>query len=664
MPKRNKRNKLAKPETLSAAIEVVEELQLSNAEEAFLQELEKPSEAELYEEGKAYLEQMLNCIILPDSSHSSTCSLSLLILANWKPEPGITLPEGFCYAELINSSKYKQINASWRSIIKSMADQLTIAHAMFWFPLIGKQPKTVSTELELFVKKLLSADELWAKQYQSLAGYKQGIAISPAKAMANQLAPRAFLPELCWFGKEYDGLKPSDIITIMPPDELELFCLFLGRTCAGRSHSIPVGEQDPLSHKFRKLVMIYGKDPQTGKSTLLEYLTQALQSCGYGVANFRSISDRFGMGSIYTSDMAVRDDSTQASAAKLLASDSMKMLVTGTQMQVENKGQNAYTVVPTCSVLFITNELDQNVLFSQDSGVIDRLAILYTYSHAELKRLGEKSDSPNLVTYFHLSWLAKQKGLTIRGLMLWLLRHCLDKFMSHLYAGTLESYTQHLTSRLRFPTSHHSLPNVVSAIVLSHLIRGGALLPLSNKKTFALMCNSFAFVAADLNAHHARNLIKADWESKGRPVLHPWRGFSLVSKPSIRHMLTEANTGVTTLAVDIEALLKQTFTKLKTEQGICIGSSKLHITKAWQECVNTLLAGTLKQLANYVISEHKANAKLASSLSAIQNIGLAPQLDYIEDIGFNPLSTAILLNDKMNEEDLDQYNFPELIANA
>lgn len=621
---------------------------LSKADEEFLRRLQEPSEAILFAEGKEFLESQLDVVIMPDATASSTCYLAFLSKASPGDLPGITHPPGFYYGEPLSSERYNQLLNRWRT---TLAEMPSVAHAKFWFPVLATS-RTAVPDIEKYVARLLKLDSVWQDQFEGVQGYEQGICIEPDKAMAKQLVPRAFIPEANWFSEDIRALKPSDIITLMPEAELLMFMLFLGRTACGRANSMPIGWDEILSHQFRKMAILYGKDPRTGKSTTCGAIIRALKLLGYHIANFRGLGQRFNMGPIYTSDLAFKDDATQASAEALLEREATKMLISGASMMAEDKGKDAFNITPTCTVLFITNALDQNVLFRKDAGIVDRLAILYTYSSAELSRLdvevcirGEVQRSPNPRPYEHLNWLSAQLDTSPEVLMMWVLRQSAEYFLEQLRANQLERTISELTDRLRFPICHQVLPNVISAMLLSVQLRhpGTDLVDLTNKKTLAYVLNAFAYVVADLDAHIVRCKIKDDWNDKGRPSLHPWHGIKLISKVCISNLLECLGTCLSNSQLDLDEMIKLCFSKLQTTQGINVGSSKYYVKRSWSDIVGTAMGDGLSDLARQICEEHEAIDVLVHAHSRLIGDGLA-SMSYTEEIGYNSDKVATVLH--------------------
>lgn len=613
-----------------------EELKLTPQEQSFMAELDRPSEVQLYEEGKSYLEDRLGIVIMPDATSPSTCYLSFLMRAQPEELPGIFWPEDFCYGEPLSPANYNLLLKQWREILKDMP---TINHMMFWYPALALTKTNGERPIEKYVTTLLKLQSRYDQQFDGLNGYEQGISISPD--LLGERVPRAFIPELNWFADPLPSLQIGDIITLMPSAELELFSLFLGRTVCGRSSSRPVERDTLLSHKFRKLAILFGQDPRTGKSTTAEMLIGAFKRLGYSVANFRGLGNRFNMGSIYASDFAFKDDATQQSAERMLSEESTKMLVSGAAMRVEDKGRDAFNVTPNCAVMFITNSFDQNALFGKDAGIVDRTMILYTYSHNELNQLrvevdGEVSANPR--PYEHINWLANRYNTIPHVLMMLVLRKSADYFMQLLQQNQLEQRITELTDRLRFPIAHQVLPNIILAMHLSYLLRHDCdrLMPLSNKNTFAYVANAYAYVIGSLDAHLVRCLIKDDWLEKGRPSSHPWHGIRLISKVSCMAMMGIIQSVKNNTAIGFDDMLKQSFSKLQTTQGIGVGSGKYYIKRAWSDCVATSQSAMLMDMAISLLQKHNAMPN-TEQLADLLRGDKAPDMAYVEEIGYDPV---------------------------
>ena len=620
-------------------------------EEAFLTLLDVPCETSLYIEGKAYLEQKLDVLIKPDSSAFNTCYLAFYNKRSPSVLPGLVHDPAFVFGEPLSPAKYDALLSKWRDTLKDMP---SIAMAQFWYPVMATSAFRQSRPpIEQYIAKKLGLESAYSAQYEGTIGFEQGIAISPALALAKGEVPRAYIPESDWFDDSIKKLHPSDIITLMPEAELELFMLFLGRTVCGRANSRPIGEDSTLSHQFRKMAVLYGKDPRTGKSTTCGLINKVLKLLGYSVANFRGLGNRFNMAPIYQSDLAFKDDATQASAEAILSQESAKMLISGAQMRVEDKGKQAFNITPYCTVIFITNELDQNLLFKKDSGVIDRLAILYTYSHTEQERLQIDTPygiSPNPRPYEHLNWLAEQAETVPEVLIMWLLRQAADKFMASISQSRLEADIARHTDKLRFPIAHQVLPNVIGAMLLSHLLRhkNVGVIPLSNKRTLAYVLQAFSYIVGDLNAHYVRCLVKDDWIERGRPSLHPWHGIKLISKVSIARLTDMVQQVLNRQEIDLDAMLKTCFSQLQTTQNIHVGSSPYYIKRSWQDACGTAYGDMLEQIASSVLQKHKAIAKLSYVHEQIPGNSTA-RLDYTEIVGYDANQVCSSLHNFLNE---------------
>lgn len=608
------------------------------AREALLKKLEVKSEAELYLEGKKLLEEKLEVLIRPSFSSAAMGNLQFYTMEPFVSLPGITPPEGFKHGKVLSEARYMDLLQRWRPALLELDNSLS----EFWLPVLTSDAGT--SAISRFIGTLMHVGGEFNSQYQGLDGYDQGIAISPEKAIANGKWPRAFVPELSWFSERIRQLEPKHILTLFPEAELDLYLLFVGRTLAGRSGSVPVGEEERLSHQYRKMCILYGKDAQTGKSTMVKLLVDAMRRCGYSVRPFSSIGARFNQADIVGSDFGYKDDTTQDAIRSTLESDMLKMLVAGqTQIACENKGKDSFLVTPMCTLLMITNSFDQSSLWKCDEGMLSRLQVLYTKNQQEIwsekLKVPGVGTSPNIGTWTHLNWLANELSTTPEVLMMYIMRVATDRFVAECKANTLEDTINSYTDKLRFPISNNVLPNVVHAMLFAQtLLTNREPLPMSNKQTVYYVLRAYATLVADPNAHLLRTLTWQDFVEKGRPKLHPWRGIGLISKVSIKQMLSEAYASSANQNTQMSDVIKQSFGVLQTEDGINIGNSNYYIARAWAEHYAHRKA--IADLANTIRHKHSL---LPNTELMVQKIGDLPRLDYTESVGFDPRIMAATL---------------------
>ena len=644
--------------SLDKALDSLVNVQYTKQEESFLTQLAAPDEATLFAQGLSELEPMLNVKFLVDVTASSSCLLRILVTTRPFNLPGLTFPPGFKYYRSPDTEEYIKLVMQWR---KALA-RLDLKIAEFWFPVLSSGSKGVTRPIENYISQLAQISSMYESQHQGIQGYKQGIAISPGR-LRDGVIPRAFVPEASWFSEKVRALKPSDIVTLMPEAELNLFMLFIGRVLAGRDNSVPVcGSVARLLHKFRKMVILYGKDPGTGKTTFCNVLNETLRMLGYVVATFNSIDGHFNMGDIYQSDLAFKDDTVQADIKSALHSSSFKSLVTGALMRVQNKGKDAYNVVSNCGVLMIANELNQAQLFGADTGVIDRLGILYTYSKAELNKLAQSQQgyaegeaSPDLRPFAHFKWLEAKTGADIHAIMAWFFRQSLDFFLASVRNETLEQDIASVTSHLEFPICYNAMPNVVSAMHIAMLLRVDssmaeqALPPLTNKATLQYAMTCFSFLLGDNSAHIARCMIKDDWLAKGRPMNHPWMGVRSISPASLVQAILEASNLCQNKLATVDQAIKRSFSLLCTVQNISIGSGQSYVKLAWDDCISTSYRDELIALASSIHAAYSAQPVLAQAHKRMLGNSMA-DLSHTEEVGYDPAKHA----DKLHEEYLKQ----------
>lgn len=623
--------------------------------------LSERSEAKLFEQGLKFIEDSSDFHLEIAIDKPKNCFLQIYRRAKPKPVKGITYPPNFNYYRPPTSTEIQELNDNWRNwFSETGADNIDVC--AFWLPFATSKGSAESSPLAKYTSFVTRNSEDYANQCSSLLTYKQGISLNPAKLPTNKI-PRAFIPEKEWFADCFADIKPEDIITLFPPAELKMFSLILGRALVGRDMTLPLEfeEGQEIAHKFRKMGIIFGKDPATGKSTMCNAIIEAMQMCGYNVSNFRGLGEKFNMSSIYSSDLAFKDDAGDAGIETMLNSPDLKTVITGGRLRAENKGTDAFEITANCAVLLNTNRLDQNALFGKDEGILDRLAILYTYSNIELKN-NQISDSPDLRTHQHLTWLANKLNVDISALFFWFFRHCVDTFMQHYNANTLETEVNKISGQLRFPISHNALANVVSAMHLAYFIRTNnkRALALTNLKTFAFVFKCYAFIQGDPRAHVIRTLIKQNWEKLGRPVLHPWVGLKLVSVSSLQSALFTLDDKVNNKDLTLDLFIKEIFSKLSTNQGITIGSGPTYIKRAWAETVETILAIHLQQIASSCIEQHKSSPVLVNTTASLiaEGANISPNLTYSQLAGYSAdycveLLDAAWENAKTSKEQVD-----------
>lgn len=611
--------------------------------------LASKSEAECYEQGKKWIEESLNVYIEPDARCSSTCFLMVYKRTEPIERKGLRYPDGFQYLRVLSPSEYKDLNKLWRPTLLSMVDDTPEKEiANFWLPMLSSAPG--KSALEGFISSLLQLEARHSRSFEAIEGYDTGISFHPTSTSK----PKAFVPQLDWFDSNIQDLKANDIVTLFPSAELKLLQLFIGRVVCGRDNSKPLdfgGEL--LTHKFRKMLLVFGADSGTGKSTFFELLNQSLQLLGYEVLPFKDIGARFGQAETYLSNMAFKDDSTSDSIKKLLESNELKSLVTGSQMVTESKNKSAISVAPQTALLLITNQLSYHNLFSVDSGILDRLAILYTHNLAELRGIKDQEtslkpgypyvkDLPDYRSFFYLEALAEALGCSKHTLLMYFIRLSCDYFIKTYHQGRLEAEIAELTSQLVFPVSNSNTSNMVSALVLATILRGDPdksikdrLIPLSNKKTLLYLAYQLAWLKASPQAHYARKLIKQDWITRKRPLSHPWSALRNISVSSLEDFLDKISTTRDIKGVSLNQSIKESFQCLQSNDGISLSVGPSYFKSSFVEHQSPSKYKELGNLANTIQQAMIKDPVLSLCVDEMLNPNTKLDLDFSLEVGYD-----------------------------
>lgn len=400
----------------------------------------------------------------------------------------------------------------------------------FWFPLVEAD---VTRRKPIFghVAMLMNADSE-ARKNDSGAPFELGISWDSA-AMSGAIS---WIPRKEWFSSKLHKVTMRDVFTIFPEAELSLLELIVGRIVVGRTNNLPVGAAKPIRHTARMCGVIVGLDPGTGKSTLMNFLTDALGRVGYRHSTFRNLSDRFNLGSVIGSHLAIKDDVTAESFRNFIRSEAAKIIVTNGEMRVEEKGVNATDQYAHTVLLLNSNSYDPRTVFDIDPGTADRIKLLSTLSESEIRSqelTGVSEGSPNCKPFTHLPWLAEKLGVSIDALMLWVCRLAADRFMevisdnSNPNENPLEVAVRQGTNRLKRTLSKDTTKQVLCALVFLASLRSDPW-PNGRWSPFTEMDWVAIFQAAQdvyrvLPVEFKRDLGRA-WEDKGLPNLHPFPG--------------------------------------------------------------------------------------------------------------------------------------------
>lgn len=601
------------------------------------------SNSYLYNQGKKLIEKRFNLKLIPDIEQKPTCYHKVLINSKPFPMKGITYPQGFTYYRAITPNEFDDVQSMWVEAIYEIDPDV----AEFWSPLFIPKSANATTKLDLYTLQRLQLTSRYEKQFGG-ATHDLGISFHPQECLDTKTTPQAFIPERDWFDESLHQVTLEDIFTLYDTYEMKMFALCLGRAVVGRTNHIPVGRTEPITHTFRNMLVSYGYEPGQGKSVMMNNFINALRKVGYRVSNFDSLSKQFNLGSVISAHIAYKDDMTSDALKSNLKASNTKQAITNAQIRVENKGVDA--IEQWSHALFITNinRYDPNIMYDLDDGIMSRVALLSTRFNVELDEItptGASEGTPSILPFYHYPYLAEKLGISLDALMLWTLRLCADYFLSLIESedkSALVKEVKRITTRLRTQFNKDITNCVTSALQLSCLLTSKDLdkvfIPEITPSAIKRGLNDFLFVSADLRCHQLRNLIKEDWNKKGRPEGHPWKAIAKVKKASIDLAWEDYQKQVSTNSKDLDLAVKTAFGRFTLVDGFKVGAGLVYVTSAWEESrkhqeeYKQLVRNIRKEIPNFdeLISGEavKANTKYLYSFD-YDAANMAQQMDQL-----------------------------------
>jgi len=464
----------------------------------------------------------------------------------------------------------------------------------FWLPIVYPDA-TQKKPLYTHTAKLIGMDTNYMSINSDIA-FDLGV-----NAYADG-TPRAWIPKKEWFSTSVQQLELKDIFTIFPEVERELLALVIGRALVGRNNHLPTGWDEPIRHTSRMAAIILGEDAGLGKSTIFNYLNQAIQKCGYGISTFGKMSSRFNMGDIAASDICYKDDIVKASLKSFFESENTKIMITNGVIRVEEKGINAVDVSSHTTFIVNTNEFDPRCVYSMDPGSADRFKLLSTLREYELNNLkpsGVSTGSPNLRPYHHIDWLADKLEVERNTIMLWAARLCADRFYecitdnSNTHINPLEQRVDTLTHCLRVRLYKDITKQVMSSLALSYVVMKMPSLQVFSK---LVSKNKFIQLPSDFLEFNLKEAVAAFYELSANPNLkyilelvlndydksdlHPIHGFTLLDLNSIVISVPKYVDSVYDKE-PIQRQLKTLFGNLLLKDGFELSSDSVWLAKAY-----------------------------------------------------------------------------------
>lgn len=233
------------------------------------------------------------------------------------------------------------------------------------------------------------------------------------------------VPQLSWFPEDLQKLDARKLLSLYPDAEARQMMLLLGRAVVGASRT--QAAEGVIEHTFRSYGITVGTEPGMGKSTLHQYIIDAMKALGYKISMVHVNDTKFGWGEVAQSDLAFIDDLTDDVQKRLLSDARIKSIVSNNQLMVEQKGQPAHGVRATSVILGCSNLYNPGHFIGMDSGSTSRVNQLDTYSSEELTRV--YPDIADARTKPLWEQLARQYNVSTECLAAYLLRRSADYFL-------------------------------------------------------------------------------------------------------------------------------------------------------------------------------------------------------------------------------------------
>ena len=333
-------------------------------------------------------------------------------------------------------------------------------------------PQQGESDLHKTTKQLLAIDD----NFNDNIRIEPMVEVDEHDLYSSDIAPSAFLPHDSMIDSSLDDLQISDVLTIFPEAEAELLAICIGRGLVGPNGTTTTLGKHKIAHSYRTFPLVFG-GPGLGKSTLFEFLFNAIEKNGYKVSNFAEMDSHFGLGEIVNSNFSYCDDLVNNSLRSLLSAPLFKQAITGSKIRAHIKFADDVEVRATTTFIANINNFDASILNSVDAGTLNRLAIISTLSSREInlkKSKGLTTNSPNLRTRENIEWLAEQLGVSIEAIMLKFARLCADKFYQLTKVNKLESTVNALKRKLRVQLHEQINASFVSLLQFAYLLTTGA----------------------------------------------------------------------------------------------------------------------------------------------------------------------------------------------
>lgn len=238
--------------------------------------------------------------------------------------------------------------------------------------------------------------------------------------------PGAFkvVPQASWFSTELQKISGRELLTIFPEAEAEVLLNVIGKAMIGYNGSDVL--EGKVEHSARAYAIMIDQVGGLGKSTLMDYISEAITTLGFRASRVNANMSKFGWGEVISADMTFLDDLDNLKLGELISGHLIKSIVTNAIVRTEQKGQAAMEVKSTTTVLCASNTTDPRHLFDMDGGGKGRLNQLQTYTVHELDRKFDGRNNGFIKE--HWAALSERLGCTTQDLTMLLLARAAETF--------------------------------------------------------------------------------------------------------------------------------------------------------------------------------------------------------------------------------------------
>lgn len=558
---------------------------------------------------------------------------------------GLNYPDNFKVLRPIKTDRDLQIfNESIQSLSPSPNESVNQAVRAFWAPV--SRPKSEEARESALIEYAENKVLIYKAQEESARNEPLELnhAFNPAESV--DCIPTSFVPPRSAFNDLIQSeLTPERLFPLFPEPELGLFMLWLGRVGVGPSNHIPAGQIKPIFHTSRIGIIILGKQAGLGKSYQMDKIRSAMYKVGMTFETVRSTGERFGGGRYVCAFVAYKDDTDKKNLTLLASHENTKTIISGGELVVEDKHVQAVPVVPICALCFNANEIDMNMVYGLDPGIIDRIKILNTRTRDQLEDINKElypdplDRPPSLEPAIYLPWLAKHYGCDIEALMLWGIRLATDTFWDAVKDGDvtkLRKMTHRFANRCEVKFMPHIRQALMRSFIVSLLLTSEKDLKFIPEFSYKMLLKSLlAYKKVQGGLVNISNLLKQDWEQAERSPLHPWQGFREIWLPSVLEAIqaheaeVEGNWQGQQKGVKFDKATSSVMSMIYTRSGQQVSGGFTYLSESWNDARRELR--TLRRL----VASMKSNLN-PEELKYLHDSKLEINCDWALDVNYSP----------------------------